>query len=68
MDMDDKISALRYIYDPTFMVLKAARRQSDTPVYFASPKTSSLPSTSEREEDVGVGAWIDYVDDDDRAR
>ena len=66
--MDDKISALRYIYDPTFIVLKTARRQSDTPVYFAYPKTSSLPNTSEREEDVGAGSQADCVVDDDRAR
>ena len=50
--MDDKISALRYISSPTFLVLKTTRRHPNKPIYAVPAKKEVIPEVKESDENV----------------
>ena len=52
--MDDKISALRYISHPTFLVLKTDRRHPNKPVYAVAAKKETIPEVKDGDESVGM--------------
>ena len=53
--MDDKISALRYISHPTFLVLKTNRRHPNKPIYAVATKKETIPEVKDGDENVRMG-------------
>ena len=53
--MDDKISALRYMSHPTFLVLKTNRRHPNKPIYAVAMKKETIPEVKDGDENVRMG-------------
>ncbi|KAM7457990.1 hypothetical protein BLSTO_01237, partial [Blastocystis sp. subtype 1] len=61
VNMDDKISALRYMSHPTFLVLKTNRRHPNKPIYAVATKKETIPEVKDGDENALSIEFVDII-------